>query len=560
MSAPTNLTAATAIDLGSTPFPITTSQRVDEAGTTYAVWYKYTAQPNDHVLGLWGFGDLTTYAPTLTLYTPPASAPVLFGPSALNVPLQFTVTPGVTYYFKFAPNAGNPSPATLAIRLVSANLLGAPAGSFLINDDTSAEHPTALLSSTHANFAFRYVNGVASSEQGDDNGHGGILYVDDNANVYKLYTDSFTTTQVIALDTDHGVVRAHLPTGDFYVTNGFTTGPVVTTISAAGVVGSTSWTLTGAAFLNALAPSWDATILYYGDRGVGSTDAIGRWDLVNDTALSALAAGITGYQIFDLYGLEDGSVLASYVKFGVSRDAQVLHYAANGTVLRTYALGSDFAATVQPRISLSPDGASVWVYQNLSSVAGQTTFRQFRISDGTLLATIPGTIFAAGVYDGAQTTAPTAAFGASGSCPLIVTKSLILAPALSPGGGGGQGAPVNIFNNTRLPIVRLRRAPHLNNERRRIRYHRFELELEGGTGTRTGQGADPQIMLRWTDDYGHAWSKEYVLASGRRGAWGTRVFAAGLGQSRDRCFEISQSDPVKTCWIGASLELTEDGR
>lgn len=551
MSAPTNTTAATAINLGAGAFPITATQRVDDAGTTYTVWYSYNAQPNDHVLGIWGFGDLTTYLPHLTCFDGPAASPIPISATAINVPLQLTVVPGTTYYFRFVSNSGNPSPANLSINLVSANILGSPAGSFLINDDTSSIYPTAILSSTSSNYAFRYVNGVPASEQGDDNGSGSILYLDDNNSVYVLYTNSFTTsTTISSLDTSNAVVRANTLSGLFYVTNGYTTGPVITTISSLGVVGATSWTLTGAAFLRAMAPSTDNTILYYGFRNVGSTD-IARWDLVNNVALTNLATGPSNYEIYDLYGLRDGTVLANFVKLSSTRSVHVLHYAADGTLLNTYDLGSDFPATVQPRISLAPSEASFWLYQNLSSTVGESLYTQVRISDGTVLATISGTEFNTGVYNGAATATPTARFGASGSCPLIVTKTPIAPPALVPGGGGGDrpSSGNSTLDATEIPIRRLRRFPHIATDNKRVFISRMEILAEPGLSD------DDLLMIRASKDGGYTWSPERVVSTGALGRYLQRVQTYRWGQARDWVFEVSTSGPIPQSLLAAWADL-----
>lgn len=61
MPAPPNTTALTAIDLGA--FPASLTQDVHDAGTTYTVWYRFTA-PADGVVA-WGkhlIGDRSSRA------------------------------------------------------------------------------------------------------------------------------------------------------------------------------------------------------------------------------------------------------------------------------------------------------------------------------------------------------------------------------------------------------------------------------------------------------------------------------------------------------------------
>src|SRR5690349_6391065 len=102
MSAPTNTSASSAIDLGTLPASVT--QNVFDAGTTYQVWYFYTAQPNDTVLSLWGYSSnfpvvaSNDYFVETYVYTGPASLPVLLTSNAGRAqrPMQLPVTPGTT--------------------------------------------------------------------------------------------------------------------------------------------------------------------------------------------------------------------------------------------------------------------------------------------------------------------------------------------------------------------------------------------------------------------------------------------------------------------------------
>jgi hypothetical protein len=72
-------------------------------------------------------------------------------------------------------------------------------------------------------------------------------------------------------------------------------------------------------------------------------------------------------------------------------------------------------------------------------------------------------------------------------------------------------------------------------------------------------GANPQLMLRWSDDGGHTWNGERTVSMGRNGAYGTRAIFRRLGMTtklRDRVYEISGTDPVKVAIMGAELEVS----
>ena len=75
----------------------------------------------------------------------------------------------------------------------------------------------------------------------------------------------------------------------------------------------------------------------------------------------------------------------------------------------------------------------------------------------------------------------------------------------------------------------------------------------------TVQGANPQAMLRWSDDGGHTYSNEHWASMARIGQYGRRMFWRRLGMTqklRDRVYEVSGTDPVKIVILGAELLIT----
>jgi len=68
----------------------------------------------------------------------------------------------------------------------------------------------------------------------------------------------------------------------------------------------------------------------------------------------------------------------------------------------------------------------------------------------------------------------------------------------------------------------------------------------------------PRVMLRWSDDGGHTWSNEHWTSVGTIGSYGRRAVWRRLGMTlkiRDRVYEISGTDPVKTAILGAELKI-----
>jgi hypothetical protein len=104
-----------------------------------------------------------------------------------------------------------------------------------------------------------------------------------------------------------------------------------------------------------------------------------------------------------------------------------------------------------------------------------------------------------------------------------------------------------------------RPIPSGQNNLKRTAQHSLQLDCETGVGINLGQGDDPEVMLRWSDDGGHTWSNEHWSRMGRIGQYGRRVFWRRLGMTmklRDRVYEVSGTDPVKIAIVGAELLLS----
>jgi hypothetical protein len=102
----------------------------------------------------------------------------------------------------------------------------------------------------------------------------------------------------------------------------------------------------------------------------------------------------------------------------------------------------------------------------------------------------------------------------------------------------------------------VRRTPHIwqKENRGRLSFSQLQIEFTPGVGLQTGQGTDPQCMLRWSDDGGFTWSTEQWTSIGKVGATKNRAIWYLLGSSevRDRVWEASFTDPVPRDIIGAT--------
>jgi len=114
----------------------------------------------------------------------------------------------------------------------------------------------------------------------------------------------------------------------------------------------------------------------------------------------------------------------------------------------------------------------------------------------------------------------------------------------------------NIYTDDGQHVKRLRRAPHLTVDLQRQYFEELQLQFQPGVGLSTGQGEDPQAMLRWSSDGGSTWSSEHWTTIGKIGKYTNRAIWRRLGTARDRIFEVSVSDPVKAVIISANLKMT----
>lgn len=110
---------------------------------------------------------------------------------------------------------------------------------------------------------------------------------------------------------------------------------------------------------------------------------------------------------------------------------------------------------------------------------------------------------------------------------------------------------LDTFTDAGDPVIRTATSPTIHADGARFVTNSLEIEFEPGVGLTTGQGADPQAILRYTDDDGTTWSKERWTTIGATGRTKNRAQWNKLGMSRKRVFEVSISDPVKVAIIAA---------
>lgn len=85
------------------------------------------------------------------------------------------------------------------------------------------------------------------------------------------------------------------------------------------------------------------------------------------------------------------------------------------------------------------------------------------------------------------------------------------------------------------------------------------LYIDMQTGAGMSSAANPQLMLRWSDDGGRTWSDQRIQSAGRLGQTAQSIKFNRLGSTRrwggpDRIFELSSSDPFAVAILGAEVD------
>lgn len=106
-------------------------------------------------------------------------------------------------------------------------------------------------------------------------------------------------------------------------------------------------------------------------------------------------------------------------------------------------------------------------------------------------------------------------------------------------------------------IRRWRALPEKTTKATRFSY--LAIKMQTGSGVRPG--AVPQMMLRWSDDGGHAWSDYRIVEVGRSGQTAFTVKFNRLGSTSrfrgsNRIFELSSTDPFQVALLDAEVDVS----
>jgi len=96
-------------------------------------------------------------------------------------------------------------------------------------------------------------------------------------------------------------------------------------------------------------------------------------------------------------------------------------------------------------------------------------------------------------------------------------------------------------------------SQHVFKNGERMSFGKMWVDVENGTGTGSGQGLNPQLILTIYKDHGHIPITTRYASIGKIGEYNQRVIYTRLGQARDWVFKLSVSDPVKFVLMGAYI-------
>lgn len=103
------------------------------------------------------------------------------------------------------------------------------------------------------------------------------------------------------------------------------------------------------------------------------------------------------------------------------------------------------------------------------------------------------------------------------------------------------------------PIRRLRRAPHILKEHKRISYPGFELHIQEGFVPQAGAGSAPKFNLRYSRDGGARFSGYLEASAGLAGQYKRVLKWRRFSDAIDAVFEASSDEPIQHAWIAAYL-------
>jgi len=140
-----------------------------------------------------------------------------------------------------------------------------------------------------------------------------------------------------------------------------------------------------------------------------------------------------------------------------------------------------------------------------------------------------------------------------GSC-LCYSSEHLVGDSLS---GNVYRLSLDVYTDNGDEIPRIRKTPVIQDTQKLMFFNELIVYMETGVGLTTGQGSNPKLKLRWSNDSGHTWSSWREGTIGSIGEYGKRCKFNMLGMGRNRVWELYIADPVKVVLQGIELEINK---
>lgn len=112
---------------------------------------------------------------------------------------------------------------------------------------------------------------------------------------------------------------------------------------------------------------------------------------------------------------------------------------------------------------------------------------------------------------------------------------------------------LNTYTENGNLIQRITTLPVISKDKERMTHWNIVADFDTGVGLLSGQGSDPQAMMRFSDDGGYTWSNERHRPLGKTGKYKDRCIFRKCGRSRERVYEFSYTEPTKCNFTGVFL-------
>jgi hypothetical protein len=412
--------------------PYTNTVDAHDAGTTYDLWYTWTAD-FDGIISLrsygggdpgWISGDYFPYIEAFTQVDVPPDFlgdEKYLGPTAARVALILPVFTGVQYWFSIKELiASNPTPANHTLNISKwAGNVDAPIGSILSADQSSDVIGWAVCSGIDSDDGITYCNAWdgtiplpatiapysndsshVNTERGAQLASGNMLFVQTfnystseyetrryDSQLTGLGTITYASIMGVSGNTSTVRVCAHEGQDCFYVLGNKTGAGSFTFLRRINPDGSlgTLNKISPATFQPAFSVKNDASVWYY--KGAGDNQ-IKRWDIGLDSAMSDLRTSSGTSIIVNMRQMPDDSILAlTRVGSGTSATYSLTRYdSSSGSQLTQVSVGTGWGFYQPPELvnSLTPS-TTVWLRHGTYV---RWKFREYRISDAVILKSV----------------------------------------------------------------------------------------------------------------------------------------------------------------------------